>query len=205
MERSERAELEVELERLLRTGDLDGAATRIVQGYGPELFGFLRAILQHPDAAADAFAELCEQMWKALPQFEQRASFRTWLYVLARHTAWHRLRQVARVRDHVPLDATSVLSRLHEQARTVTQAYLRSATRTRLDELRLALPPEEQALLILRVDKKLEWNELARVLTDGPLDEAALKREAARLRKRFQLVKERLRAQATREGLLGED
>jgi len=50
-------------------------------------------------------------------------------------------------------------------------------------------------LLVLRVDKGLAWNDLARVMyaEDGPLlDDEGLKREAARLRKRFQHVKERL-------------
>lgn len=50
-------------------------------------------------------------------------------------------------------------------------------------------------LLVLRVDKDLAWNELARVMHPEeaePLDEEGLKREAARLRKRFQHVKERL-------------
>jgi RNA polymerase sigma-70 factor (ECF subfamily) len=35
------------------------------------------------------------------------------------------------------------------------------------------------------------------------VDDALLKREAARLRKRFQIVKDRLREMAKREGLVG--
>ena len=52
----------------------------------------------------------------------------------------------------------------------------------------------DRALLVLRVDRGLSWNDLARVLNeDGePLDDAALKRESARLRKRFQLLKREL-------------
>ena len=57
------------------------------------------------------------------------------------------------------------------------------------------------------VDRQLAWTELAQVLHE---DEAtslvgeALKREAARLRKRFQLVKERLYEMGRREGLVPE-
>ena len=60
-------------------------------------------------------------------------------------------------------------------------------------------------LLILRVDRRLEWVEIARVLAgdDGLVDDTSLKREAARLRKRFQIVKDRLRDMAKREGLVG--
>jgi RNA polymerase sigma-70 factor (ECF subfamily) len=57
---------------------------------------------------------------------------------------------------------------------------------------------------VLRVDRKLAWNELAEVLHDGegPLDPSGIKREAARLRKRFQLLKERLVELGRREGLV---
>jgi RNA polymerase sigma-70 factor (ECF subfamily) len=61
-------------------------------------------------------------------------------------------------------------------------------------------------LLVLRVDRRLDWNELARVLGeaghDACVDPVSLARESARLRKRFQLVKNKLRELARREGLL---
>jgi RNA polymerase sigma-70 factor (ECF subfamily) len=55
---------------------------------------------------------------------------------------------------------------------------------------------------VLRVDRGLAWDELARVFSEQDLDEEALTREAARLRKRFQLVKEKLKALAEREGIV---
>jgi RNA polymerase sigma-70 factor (ECF subfamily) len=89
--------------------------------------------------------------------------------------------------------------------RTETLPFLRTQTKTRLQALRDELPEEDRMILVLRVDRRLEWTELGRVLAgeDEPLDEAAAVREAARLRKRFQLVKERLREMAKREGLIG--
>ena len=71
-------------------------------------------------------------------------------------------------------------------------------------QLREELPAEDQALLILRVDKQLDWNELAQVLSEDELAGDALRRESARLRKRFQMIKERLRKRAEEEGLLEE-
>jgi RNA polymerase sigma-70 factor (ECF subfamily) len=69
------------------------------------------------------------------------------------------------------------------------------------------LPQEDQELLMLRVDRDLPWDALAEVLRGDdeiPLTPDVRKREAARLRKRFQLIKDRLREMARREGLLGE-
>jgi RNA polymerase sigma-70 factor (ECF subfamily) len=57
------------------------------------------------------------------------------------------------------------------------------------------------------VDRALSWNELAMIMApEGePLSDQALKAESARLRKRFQLVKERLKKLAEQEGLLQRD
>jgi RNA polymerase sigma-70 factor (ECF subfamily) len=57
-------------------------------------------------------------------------------------------------------------------------------------------------LLILRVDKDLEWREIAAALADEDLAADELQREATRLRKRFRVVAERLRELARERGIL---
>ena len=60
-------------------------------------------------------------------------------------------------------------------------------------------------LLSLRIDRKLAWNDLARILHDGQegqLGAEELKRESARLRKQFQATKEKLTELAKRHGLI---
>ena len=97
---------------------------------------------------------------------------------------------------------------LAAQVRTETLSAFRSAKRNAVERLRDELPEEDRALLVLRVDRRLEWREVAIALAEsspraeGLEDEAALKREAARLRKRFQLVTLRLRALARERNLL---
>ena len=72
-------------------------------------------------------------------------------------------------------------------------------------ELRESLEPEDRTLLILRVDRKLSWNEVARILAgEKEPSSADLKRSAGRLRKRFQSVKDQLRERAQSSGLLDE-
>ena len=85
--------------------------------------------------------------------------------------------------------------------RTATLAALRTETKDRMVKLRERLPPDDQALLILRVNRRLEWKEIAQVM--GRAGEAAgdetIAKEARRLRKRYQLVKDRLRRMAEEE------
>jgi RNA polymerase sigma-70 factor (ECF subfamily) len=182
------------------------AAALLLRGYGRELYGFLVVANRGDDAeAAEAFSELTEALWRNLPTFGWHASARTWAYAIARKLTLTRRRDAARRRRRAVDLAPSELERIAASVRTETARFLRTDKRTRLQALRDALSEGDRLLLLLRVDRGLEWAEVARVLHEdehGELDEAALARETARLRKRYQIVKERLRELAKAEGLL---
>jgi RNA polymerase sigma-70 factor (ECF subfamily) len=73
-------------------------------------------------------------------------------------------------------------------------------------ELRESLSEEDQSLLMLRVDRKLSWKDLAVALSDGKeMNEAELAKKASNLRQSFQKVKNRLRSLAEEEGLLSDN
>jgi RNA polymerase sigma-70 factor (ECF subfamily) len=182
----------------------ESAATLTIEHYGPELLGFLISHLRDEDAASEVFADFTEAFWETLPSFEWRCTIRTWAYKLARRTAG-RYRKRARRRDRLqPLPELSQLSLAIDRVRTATVAYKRTDVKDRFQELRAALPEEDQTLLVLRVDRGLSWLELAEVMLENELapDHVRLKTEAARLRKRFQLAKERLRELIAEAGLL---
>jgi RNA polymerase sigma-70 factor (ECF subfamily) len=188
-------ELEREIRRPLEQRDYSTAATLAIRGFGPEIFGFLLAFHRDQEDAAEVFAAFSERLWRDLPKFAGNSSFRTWAYALARHASLNYRRDARRrERRQQPLPEGSELSGIAEQVRSETLSYLRTERRSRFAALRASLPPEDQALLILRVDRGLSWNDLACVLRAGdePLAKDELAREAARLRKRFQLLKARL-------------
>src|SRR5699024_4798077 len=144
------------------------------------------------DDAGDVFSLFGEQLWKGLPGFAWECSLRTWAYTIARNASY-RYRKTARRKGEgqVPLSAAGEIA---ARVRTETFTYLRTAQQDRFASLREALTEEDQLLLILRVDRGLAWDELARIMASegGAEDEESLKKESARLRKRFQLVKEKL-------------
>ena len=204
MDPNGRAQLEDEVRILCEKGDHSAAATAILRGYGPELLGFLVAVHRDDTAASDAFADFSEALWRSLPAFAWESTVRTWAYGVARNVSRTGKRDAARRQKRVKNPGESFFQDLEQKVRTETMAFLRTEKRTRLQALRDSLPQEDRMLLVLRVDRGLAWNELARVLseTEAPLDDATVAREAARLRKRFQLVKDRLRELARKEGLL---
>jgi RNA polymerase sigma-70 factor (ECF subfamily) len=195
-----------ELERTIRgrwdAGDLTGAADAAVRGYGPEVYGFLAAFHHDEEDAAEVWSRVTERLWAGLDRFAWRSSFRTWLYTIARNASIrYREEKRRRAARDAPLSgAASEVARVAERVRTDTAEWLRTTSKDRFAALREALPEDDRALLVLRVDKELSFADVARVMHEGdaPLDDAALEREAARLRKRFQLVKRELLAR-TRE------
>jgi len=199
-----RARLEQEVRRLAEGGDQRAAATAALRGYGPEIFGFLMAVHRDESNAGDVFSMFSEDLWRSLAGFAWSCSLRTWAYTLARNASYRFRKRARRSGGNVPLSADGA-GEIAAQVRTATLSYLRTEQKDRFTALRESLPAEEQMLLILRVDRGLAWEELARVMHDpeeGELDDEALKRESARLRKRFQLVKEKLVTMGKRAGLI---
>ncbi|HEY4242178.1 MAG TPA: sigma-70 family RNA polymerase sigma factor [Kofleriaceae bacterium] len=176
----------------LREGRAAEAATDALRMYGPEIYALFASVHRNEQDAGEVFSLYCELLWRGLTGFEGRALFRTWIYTIA-WNASSRFRSQQRARRE-ELSPDSQLARLAEQVRVSTMSRLRLEQRTKIQVLRETLPVEDQMLLILRVERELEWTELVRVMSpDADVDAATLTRESARLRKRFQAVKERLR------------
>lgn len=209
MEPRSREELEADIQRRAVAGDFTGAADVAMRGYGREVFEFLAALHRDDEDAREAFSLFAEGLWRGLPGFAWHCSFRTWAYAVARKASL-RLRRDARRRNRrlAELPEGSHLSAIAEEVRSATKSYLKTERRNRFAALRASLPAEDQALLMLRVDRQLPWTDLAQVLHEDdaePLAGEALKRESARLRKRFQLVKEKLYEMGRAEGLIRDE
>jgi RNA polymerase sigma-70 factor, ECF subfamily len=197
--------LEAEIHALWDRGDFEGAATATIKGYGDEVFSFLIARLRAEDRASDVFGQMCEDLWRSTPTFEWRCSMRTWIYRLARSAAVRFERSPANRRDRRM--ALSQVSEIADQVRSRTLVHLRTEVKDEFQKLREQLDPDEQTLLVLRIDRDLGWNEIAEIMADGADEDApeGRARASARLRQRFQTLKKRLRELATERGLLDVD
>jgi RNA polymerase sigma-70 factor (ECF subfamily) len=189
------SDLEPRILALLDGGDLSGAATEALRGYGPQVLGYLTAVLRDEDDAHDVFSQFAEDLWRGLPGFRRESSVRTWAFRLAWHAASRYARDPYR-RRHRPI-LTTEASRIAEQVRSTLSTYAPGGRADRLLTLRASLDREEQTLLILRVDKAMPWEDVAEVLrADGePATPAAL-------RKRFERLKEKLGRLAREQGLI---
>ena len=187
-----------------RRGDMRTAAAEGLALYQAEVYSFLCARLGGESDAHEVFAQVSEDLWRGIAGFAWRCSFRTWLYTLARHAAIRFERSPAnQAARRLELSRAGELAAVE---RSRTRPYLRTDVKDRFAALRSALTPDEQSLLVLRIDRGLSWPEVSRILHDDTdPDEASMTRHTAALRQRFRQLKQRLHEMARAEGLLDVD
>lgn len=197
-----RHDLDATLVRMLADGRFEQVATLAIDAYGAELHGFLIHAMGNRAEAGDVFSDVVEKFWRELPRFAARCSMRTWLYLLAKHTMvsyrrspWNGARRTGDTRIDAAID----------HARSQTPPWQCTDVKDRWRAIRDTIASDDRALLVLRIDRGMEWRDIARV-TLGELEPepGALARETARLRKRFELLKKQLRVRARAAGLLND-
>ena len=189
------SELDHRVRVLCEAGDYHAAATLMLGTLGGDVMRVLHARFHDETVTGEVFSRFAEDLWSGLTGFAFRCSVRAWVFMLARNAGNRYLaRELRRERRGVPLSDAGPLAGELERVRTATLAYLRTENRTRVAELRAQLSEEDQLIVTLRIDRELDFREIA-VVTLGEADASAeaVTREAARLRKRIQIVKERLR------------
>lgn len=194
--------LDTQIRDAVDGGDADGATTLALATYGPEILGWLVYRLRDETAGADAFAQFAEDLWRGWETFAWRCSVRAWSYVLARN-AGNKVASSRGARRRRELHLSERVEQATQQVRSTTLPHLRTTVKDQFRKLREKLSEEDQLILVLRIDKKLPWNDVAHVILDDPAaGDDAIKRESARLRKRLQMIKDRLRTLGEEAGVL---
>jgi len=187
-------DLEGRIRSACEAGAWQEAATAAVRAYGPELVGYLAALTRNATDADDLFGQVAENLWRSLPSFRWESSLQTYAYALARHAWLRRGREARRLAGRAPLSSPAVAAVVAE-VRSRTATYLRTESKNKLARVRERLDPDDQALLILRINRRMGWRDIAGALADPDdgVDAAALDRRAAALRKRFERLKAEIR------------
>ncbi len=187
---------EVQITAKLDGGDIAGAATVALKTYGPAILGYLFAIVRDPDDAEEVFSTFSEDLWKGIAGFQGISSVKTWAYKVAWHAAMRFLSSPHR--NRMRRLRTSEASQLAAELCTASTGRLWAERQDTLRELRERLSPEEETLIILRLDRHMSWKQIAVVLSaDGHPSV-----ESAALRKRYERLTMRLRELAREKGLI---
>lgn len=199
---SEHKRVDEEVRAACDGGDPEQATIIALRAYGSEIHGWLVDRLRSETHGADAFSLFTEDLWRGWKTFAWRCSVRGWSYVLARN-AGNRVAQRAAMRRQRNTTYSSSIERIEAEIRKTTLKHLRTTVKDEFRKLREELSEEDQLVLVLRVDRRLPWSDVARViLDDAGADDERVTRESARLRKRLQIIKQRLRDMGREAGLL---
>jgi DNA-directed RNA polymerase specialized sigma24 family protein len=188
-------------EKTVRTlvdgGDVLRAVAEAIRLYGAEIFGFLVGVLGDNKASRDVYATIHDRVLQDLPAFSWRCSLRTWTYAIARaELARHRLRVAP-----APARPSQALASVPDP--TTTISFRPTNMRSKIATLRACLQEEDRELLILRIDRRLDWQELAVTSLGENASRFEIERESTRLCARFALVRDALAESARQQRLLG--
>jgi RNA polymerase sigma-70 factor (ECF subfamily) len=84
---------DAEVCRLLAAGERDRAFERLLTTYRGRVYRLALSFVRTPADAEDLAQEAFVRLWRALPLYDGRASFSTWLYVIARNACLSELRR----------------------------------------------------------------------------------------------------------------
>ena len=197
--------MEKQIDHLLQQGNLRAAAVLAVEAYGPELLGFLVTFLHDQNDANEVFSGKRAKTCGAVSRSFRRSLFAPNVVLCPRTSCGVALSSISPHRDprrRVPL---SEMADVAEQVRSRTLPHLRTDVKDCFASIRDALEKTTARFWYLRVDRDMSWNDIARISSaDGDSDET-LTRVAAKMRKRFQFVKEEIRRRAREAGLLSDE
>lgn len=98
--------MDSDVEQLLRQGQRDRAFERILDLYETKVFRLIFSLVGNTARAEELAQDSFVKIWQALELFDGRASLGTWIYTIARNTAFTYLRAES-YRRTVPLESVA--------------------------------------------------------------------------------------------------
>jgi len=148
-----------------REGDT-AAFNELITLHRGRVFGVVVQMVRNEDDAMDLTQEVFVRAWKALPRFDGRSKFSSWLYRIATNAALDALRR-AKVRPRPEeWNEETMQPESPTGPDSSPQARLdRMEIRRRIDEAIQELSPEHRAVIVLKELEDLSYKEIAEVLS----------------------------------------
>lgn len=194
MEDAKRDQLEATIKHACQAGDINTAVTVALQGYDNEIRSFLVARLDVKADADEVLSMFHRDVLRGIEKFAWRSMFRTWAYKVARNAMYRFEAQRGSKGRLVPISDNPHIENPSPRAKTAP--WQKTTVKDVFRQVRGELAPEEQDILILRVDRAMSWNDVARALQDSEADELegeALHRRTNSLKKQFERIQDTLR------------
>jgi RNA polymerase sigma-70 factor, ECF subfamily len=162
----------------------------IVQLYTKPLYSFVFLVVHERDLAEDIVQETFIKAWKNLKRFNQRRHFKTWLYTIAKNSAFDALKKKKALPFSTFVDQEGNLpfENMSDNSVEMLEVLSREERLRVLDQALAALPVAYRTLLLLVYREDFDLKEAALILNE-PYNtvKSRHKRGIAQLQKMMQL------------------
>jgi RNA polymerase sigma-70 factor (ECF subfamily) len=139
--------------KAIREGDYE-AFGELTRRYENFVYTLISGIVRSPETARDLTQEVFLRAYKSIRRFEQRSSFKTWLYRIAYNTS---MAYLSKEKKSAKREAESF-------AEQVDNSYKTSNIRIYLEKIIGMLKPEYRAVILLYYYDDLKYEEIADAL-----------------------------------------
>lgn len=151
--------------RRAQSGD-QAAFTKLVYQHQRFVYNLALRGVSDPHEAEDIVQEAFLRAWQALPRFQQKAKFRTWLYRIVVNLCYNRL---PRLKEELAAIPVEVIEALPDDVPDNPENVMRNIERRAfLHEQIERLPDGYRLILLLRYQQGLSYQEISEV-TEMPL------------------------------------
>lgn len=154
-----KAFMDEDLDLITRTASGEREAfNEVVIKYQKPLYSLLYRMVSNHDDAADLLQKTFVKAFTGLGTFEQRSSFKTWLYQIAINLVKNTYRDRSR-NEHVPIDTVII----RRNPRTVEMLIIKE-NRQQLREALRSLPEKQRLTVLLRLQEDKKFQEIADIM-----------------------------------------
>ncbi len=135
------------------------AFEELVKKYQREVYGLICRIVHDSEEARDLTQQAFLQAFVHIRSFRQQAQFRTWLFRIAINQSYNYLKSKKRFGEPVDCDEYVLVGEGSPEADLVTRE-----DRRRLQAALARLPAKQRAVITLKVEQGLSYEEISQVL-----------------------------------------
>lgn len=146
----------------------EAAFSVLVDRYMKHLYHFARQLVGESQIAEDIVQETFLKAWKNLKRFDRSKSWKTWIFAIAKNTAYDALKK----KKTVPFsyfendEGENVLENTALDEEHPDEILDREISAQEFDRSLLALHPDHRAILILRYQDDFSLHEIATLLKE---------------------------------------
>ena len=152
------------IERIF-SGDEESFA-EIVKIYLKPIYNFLYRLIGDRDAVEDLTQETFVKVWKNLKRFDRKRNFKTWIFTIAKNTAFDWLKKKKEIPFSIFTDEEggSWLENVADENILPDEILERKNIAEELDKILQKIPPHYRATLLLCYKEDFFLHEIAEIL-----------------------------------------